>query len=84
MIPTIVNAVAMIAMCVVLARCICVVPKLSRTGWTGHRAHFAALAGTYAFLAGGAAGTALHWALGPTMLLVGVAGWVIFDRRAPR
>ena len=85
MIPaTIINAVGMLAMCAVLARCICVVPRLSRKSWTGHRVHFTALAGTYALLAGGAVGTALHWGLGPTMLLIGVAGWVLFDRRAPR
>ena len=83
-IPQVANAVMLVAMCVILMRCICVVPKLSRRGWTGHRVHFAALAGTYALLGGGSVGTALHWPLGPTMLIAGVAGWVIFDRRAPR
>lgn len=85
MIPaTFINGVMLVAMCVVLARCICVVPKLSHKNWGGHRAHFAALAGTYALLGGGAVGTALHWDMGPVMLLVGVSGWVLFDRRAPR
>lgn len=85
MIPaTFVNAVMLIAMCIVLARCICMVPRLSPKGWTGRRAQFSALAGTYALLAGGAVGTALHWELGSAMLLIGVAGWVLFDRRVPR
>lgn len=72
------------AMTVVLARCICVVPKLSWRNWNGHRVHFVALAGTYALLGGGAVGTALHWSVGPLLLIVAVAGWVLFDRRAPR
>jgi hypothetical protein len=82
--PTPIDGLMVLAMCVVLARCICVAPKLSRTSWSGHRAHFVALAGTYALLAGGAVGTALHWPHGQHLLLAAVAGWVLFDRRAPR
>jgi hypothetical protein len=79
-----VDVLMIVCMCVVLARSICVAPRLSRSAWTGHRAHFAALAGTYALLSGGAVGTALHWHHGPTLLLMAVAGWVLFDRRRPR
>lgn len=71
-------------MVIILARCICVTPKLSRTTWSGSRAHFAALAGTFALLAGGAVGTALHWTHGPLLLMMAVAGWILFDRRKPR
>lgn len=78
-----IDALMLLAMCIVLARCICVAPRLSRTGWTGHKAHFIALAGTYALLAGGAMGTALHLSFGPLLLLLAVAGWVMFDRRRP-
>jgi len=78
------DALMMICMMIVLARCICVVPRLSRVTWTGSRGHFAAVAGTYALLAGGAVGTALHVAFGPLLLLLGVAAWVVFDRRRPR
>lgn len=85
MIPPILLDVLMLgAMGIVLARCICVVPKLSPQSWTGHKAHFMALAGTYGLLAGGAVGTALHLSFGPVLLLVAVAGWVLFDRRSPR
>lgn len=73
-----------ICMIIVLARCICMVPRLSRSAWTGSRGHFAAMAGTYALLAGGAVGTALHASFGPLLLLLAVAGWVVFDRRRPR
>lgn len=72
------------AMAVILARCICVVPRLSLRAWTGHRAHFLALAGTYALMAGGAVGTAMHLPWGPLLLMLAVAGWVLFDRRKPR
>lgn len=82
--PTLIDALMVACMCVVLARCICVAPKLSRSGWTGHKMHFIALAGTYSLMAGGAVGTALHWQHGPLLLLLAVAGWVLFDRRAPR
>lgn len=78
------DIVMLVAMAVILARCICVVPKLSRKTWSGHQAHFAALAGTYALLAGGSVLTALHHPLGSILLLIAVAGWVLFDRRSPR
>lgn len=79
-----IDALMIAAMAVVLARCICVSSRLSRSAWSGSPAHFAALAGTYALLAGGAVGTALHLSFGPVLLIVAVAGWVLFDRRAPR
>lgn len=69
---------------VILARCICVVPKLSWRNWDGHRLHFVALAATYALLGGGSVGTALRLDFGPLLLIIAVAGWVLFDRRAPR
>ncbi|OHC66978.1 MAG: hypothetical protein A3H93_18110 [Rhodocyclales bacterium RIFCSPLOWO2_02_FULL_63_24] len=72
------------AMVVILARCICVVPRLGPRRWTGHRAHFLALSGTYALMGGGAVGTALHLSWGPLLLMLAVSGWVIFDRRKPR
>jgi len=78
------DALMLVCMLIVLARCICIVPLLSRAAWTGSRGHFAALAGTYALLAGGAVGTALHASFGPLLLLLAVAGWVVFDRRRPR
>lgn len=75
----------MLAACaVVLARCLGVVSKLSRRTWTGTPTHFAALAASYALLGGGALGTALHWAFGPVLLLLAVAGGVLFDRRKSR
>ncbi len=78
------NVLMLAAMLVVLARCICVVPKLSWRDWTGDRLHFIALALTYGLLAGGSVGTALHLDFGPLLLLLAVAGWVLFDRRQPR
>lgn len=75
----------MLAACaVILARCICMVSKLSHRTWTGTRAHFAALAASYALLGGGALGTAMHLSFGPVLLLLAVAGGVLFDRRKPR
>lgn len=79
-----IEIITYVAMAIVLARCICVMPRLSRREWSGHRAHFVALSGTYALLAGGAVGTALHSTFGPPLLLLAVAGWVLFDRRKPR
>lgn len=78
---TLIWLVSLLAAGVVLVRVVCVAAHLSRRNFNGHPLQFLALSASYALLAGGATGTVLHLKIGPLMLLVGVALWVVFDRR---
>lgn len=78
---TLIWLLSLLAAGVVLVRVICVSANLSRRNFNGHPLHFLAISASYALLAGGAAGTVLHWDIGPRLLLAGVALWVVFDRR---
>ncbi len=75
------NLILIVAAGIILMRCTCIVAKLSPRNWYGHRLQFLGLASSYSFIAGGAVGTAFAWHLGPSFLLVGLAGLVLFDRR---
>jgi hypothetical protein len=66
---------------VVLLRTTLVVSSMNAQNWQGHHLHFAALAASWALLCGGALGAALSWKFGTPMLLIGIAGWFLFDRR---
>jgi hypothetical protein len=66
---------------VILVHCMCIVAKLSPRNWFGHRLQFFGLSAAYALIAGGAVGSAFSWHLAPTLLLLGIAGLVLFDRR---
>lgn len=66
---------------VVLVRCICISATLSRMRWEGHQARFAGVAAAHALLAGGAVGMLYGLPHAPVMLLAGVAGWIVFERR---
>lgn len=66
---------------VILVHCTCIVAKMSPRNWYGHRLQFFGLSAAYSFIAGGAVGTVVNWHLGSSLLLIGVAGLVIFDRR---
>lgn len=66
---------------VVLVHGICVASRLSRQGWYGHPLLFFGISASYALVCGGSVGIVLGWTPGPMLLLLGVAGWVIFDRR---
>lgn len=69
---------------VVLVRCVHVAASLNIRDWTGPRWQFVGLAGSFSSIAAGAFGVALavHWA--PLVLLSGIAGLIVFDRRTPR
>lgn len=75
------NLILILAAGIVMVHCTCIVAKLSPRNWFGHRFQFLGLSAAYSLVAGGAVGTAFSWHLGPTLLLIGLAGLVIFDRR---
>ena len=70
-----------IAAVIVMLHVINLVSKFNHETWQGHKLHFAALAVSYAFLAGGAIAAVLRFPPSGAMLLLGVAGILLFDRR---
>jgi len=66
---------------VVLGRSIELASLLSRKHWTGHTFQFAGFSLSVAVTSGGAMGTLFGWQYGPVLLLAGIAGWMLFDRR---
>lgn len=69
------------AMLVILGRCIELSAVLSRKLWSGHPFRFAAFSVAVALTAGGAVGVLFGWGGGPVLLLLGIGGWMFFDRR---
>ena len=71
----------MVPTLVVLVRVVCVASKLSRKAWSGHQWEFVGLSLSYSLVAGGALAVCMYWHDGSALLLYGVAGWILFDRR---
>lgn len=68
---------------VVMMRCLCVAAHLSPARWFDHKFKLLGLSISYAFIGGGAVSFALGWMPGAYMLLFGLAGLILFDRRLP-
>ena len=66
---------------VVMVHCIYMIAHLNPREWRGQRFYFSGLAMSYSLTAGGAVGIAIGWTPGPLLLLFGLAGLIIFDRR---
>lgn len=66
---------------VILVHCLCVISNLSHRKWSGHKGRFAGVTFSVALLAGGAAGMVLDYPPAPVLLIVGIAGAYIFERR---
>jgi hypothetical protein len=75
------SILALLAAGVIMHHCTCLIAKLSPRNWFGHRLQFIGLAAAYSLMAGGSVGTAVGYPHGATLLLLGVAGLVLFDRR---
>lgn len=73
-----------IATMVLMLRIVCIASTLSRSAWSGHPFCFVGLSMSYALAGGGAVGYTLGWNHGGVLLLLGAAGWVVFDRRRER
>jgi len=67
---------------VVMMRCITLAAHLNRKLWLDHGLMFGGFSVSIALTAGGAVGVLFGWIHAPTMLVIGIAGWMIFDRRA--
>lgn len=66
---------------VILGRCIELSALLNRKQWSGHRGQFVGFSVSVALTAGGAVGVLFFWGYGQVLLLLGVAGWFVFNRR---
>lgn len=66
---------------IILTRCICAAGHLGWNKWDGPKWRLVGLALSFMLLAGGSLGVALGQEWCPPILLAGVAGMVLFDRR---
>lgn len=73
--------VMLLSLAVVLLHCFRQIATLNYRKWQGHQIRFAGLALAHALIAGGAVGIALGMGAAPMLLLVGIAGKILFDRR---
>jgi hypothetical protein len=77
-----VTILVLAATIVVMMRCINLVAHLNRKMWFGHSYMFGGFSISIALAAGGSVGVCFGWDQAPAMLLIGFAGWMIFDRRS--
>lgn len=73
--------ITLVALAVVLLHCLRQIASLNYKKWHGHLVKFAGLALAHALIAGGAVGVALGMGVAPMLLLIGIAGKILFDRR---
>lgn len=78
------HLIILLSITVVLLHCLHQIATLNHKKWTGHQIKFAGLALAHALVAGGAVGIALGMSAAPLLLLVGIAGKILFDRRGRR
>jgi len=70
-----------LAAIIVMVHCTFMIAHLNHRNWFGHKMQFIGLAVAYSFIAGGSVGIALSWSPAAGVLLFGLAGWAVFDRR---
>lgn len=66
---------------IVMVHCTCMIARLNYRNWFGRQLQFVGLTVSYSFIAGGSVGIALSWPPAAAVLLFGLAGWILFDRR---
>ena len=76
-----IQLISLLATCVILTRCICMAAQVNKKEWSGHPLQFIGFAVAYGLSSGGSLGVVFGWQHAPIVLLLGVAGWVMFDRR---
>lgn len=73
----------LLAAFIIIVRCICIAAHFSRKDFAGHRLRFYTLAFSYVFSGGGALAMALGNEYGAHLLLAGMAGFFVAERRLP-
>lgn len=74
------NVLVLISALIIVSRCICAAGRLSHKKWNGESYKFAGIAASYSLVCGGAIGAIIGWEYAMQSLIMGIAGWVIFDR----
>lgn len=78
---SIINVLSFLAAAVVLYKTLYHVANLSHKAWAGRKLEFTFLSLSYALMCAGALGAAFGFRIGAAMLLLGLAGIQIIDRR---
>ena len=81
MIHSLFNGLSILAALAVIVRCVCIAAHLSRKDFAGHMARFYVLAASYAISAGGALAAIIAWHFGLELMLIGMAGFFLAERR---
>lgn len=81
MISALITALMLVSAFVVVVHCLRIAASINAHNWFGHRVEFFFVAASYTALFGGALGLILAWPPAPQLLLMGVAGRVLFDLR---
>lgn len=79
--PVIVMLAALAMASIVLMRCVHVASRINIRDWRGPRWRFVGLAASFSAIAAGAFGVALFVQWAAFVLLAGIAGLIVFDRR---
>ena len=77
-------SVTLITTAVIFSHCLTLAADIKRHAWDGHLLEFTAFTLSIAALGAGAAGALLGWPPAVILLLVGIAGTIVIDRRKRR
>lgn len=81
MIHPLLHYLSVLAALIIIVRCICIAAHLSRKEFPGHQLRFFVLAASYAICGGAAVASAFDARDGAHLLLLGMAGFFIAERR---
>lgn len=77
-------SVMLVATAIIFSHCLTLAADIKRHAWDGHLLEFTAFTLSVAALGAGAAGVLLGWRPAGVLLLVGIAGTTVIDRRKRR
>lgn len=75
------TALMLIATSIIMLRGFSLISTLSYKKWTGCTFEFVGFSASIALTMGGAVGILFNHQSGPILLLIGMAGWMFFNRR---
>ena len=78
---SIITALMLVATSVIMLRGFSLISTLSLKKWTGCTLEFIGFSTSVSFVMGGAVGILFNHQSGPILLLLGMAGWMFFNRR---
>jgi hypothetical protein len=76
------SVLMLLATVVIIVHCVVMAARLNRKQFSGHQLRFTVFSLSIGLLGGGAIAVLFGWSAGPLLLLLGVAGWQLTDRRS--